>query len=106
MNIVKIMQQAKAAKDKMSEMQKKLADVQVTGTAGGGAVSVTMTCRGRVDTVVIGADAVDPADIGMLEDLVKTAVNDARKKADDLTEAETRRMMADLGLPSDTQLPF
>ena len=106
MNIMQIMQQAKNMQGKMAEMQDKMADVHVTGAAGGGAVTVTMTCKGRVDSVKIQPSVIDPADAGMLEDLVKAAMNDARRKADETMADETRKMMAGMGLPADFKLPF
>ncbi len=106
MNIMKIMQQAKAMQGKMSDIQDKLAQTAVTGSAGGGAVSITMTCKGYVQAVSIKQGVIDPTDPTMLEDLVKAAINDARQKADDTTESETKSAMSGLGLPSDFKLPF
>jgi len=106
MNIMQIMQQAKNMQGKMAEMQDKMADVHVTGAAGGGAVTVMMTCKGRVDSVKIQPSVIDPADAAMLEDLVKAAMNDARRKADETMADETRKMMAGMGLPADFKLPF
>ncbi len=106
MNIMQIMQQAKTMQSKMAEMQERMSDVHVTGLAGGGTVAITMTCKGRVDAVKIQPNVIDPADPEMLEDLVKLAINDARRKADDTMAAETKRMIEDLGLPSNFQLPF
>ncbi|NBX66636.1 MAG: YbaB/EbfC family nucleoid-associated protein [Proteobacteria bacterium] len=106
MNIVQIMQQAKAMQTKMAELQERLGEEFVTGIAGGGAVSVTMTCKGRVDAVKIQPSAIDPKDPEMLEDLVKMAINDARRKGDDRMADETKKMMEELGLPANAKLPF
>lgn len=106
MNILQIMQQAKAMQSKMTELQERLGDEYVTGTASGGAVSITMTCKGRVETVKIQPSAIDPKDREMLEDLVKMAINDARRKGDDRMAEETKRMMEELGLPAGAKLPF
>lgn len=106
MNIMQIMQQAKQMQGKMAEMQERMADVVVTGTAGGGAVTVAMTCKGRVESVRIAPTVVDLSDIGMLEDLVKAACNDARAAADEKMADETRKMMDEMGLPANVKLPF
>jgi hypothetical protein len=74
--------------------------------AGGGAVTITMTCKGRVDGVHISSTVIDPTDPAMLEDLVKAAVNDARRKADEAMADETKKMMEGMGLPANFQLPF
>lgn len=106
MNIQQIMQQAKTMQDKMAQMQEKAAEAEVTGTAGGGMVNVTMTCKGNVVNVSINSEVMDPNDPTMTEDLVKAAVNDARRKADETLADETKRLMEEMGLPSDFQLPF
>ena len=106
MNILQIMQQAKAMQGKMAELQDRMGDVQVTGTAGGGAVTVLMTCKGRVLDVSIKPEILDPADPSMTEDLVKAAMNDARQKGDDTIATETKKMMEGMGLPAGMQLPF
>lgn len=106
MNIMQLMQQAKTMQSKMADLQEKMADVQVSGSAGGGAVAVTMTCKGQVLSVKINPSVVDPADVGMLEDLVKAAVNDARRKGDETVASETQRMMEGMGLPANFKLPF
>ena len=62
---------------KMGEMQEKLKSVRVTGSAGGGMVTVELNGELRVEKVTISPEAVDPADIRMLEDLVLAALSDA-----------------------------
>ncbi|MBU6235513.1 MAG: YbaB/EbfC family nucleoid-associated protein [Alphaproteobacteria bacterium] len=106
MNIMQIMQQAKVMQTKMAEMQERMGEERVTGSAGNGAVQVVMTCKGRVDSVKIDPRFMDPKDPELLEDLVKAAVNEARKKGDDAMAAETKKMMEDMGLPANAKLPF
>jgi nucleoid-associated protein EbfC len=105
MNFMKIMQQAQTMQKKMAELQERAGQYLVTGTAGGGMVEVTMTCKGQVQNVVIKPEVMDPSDPSMTEDLVKAAVNDARVRADETLAEETRKMMRDLGLPENMQLP-
>lgn len=70
---------------KVSQAQEKLADERVTAEAGGGMVSVTADGRGRVVSIKMEKDVVDPDDLELLEDLIVAGVNKA------LEEAETTR---------------
>jgi DNA-binding YbaB/EbfC family protein len=65
-----------------------------------------MSCKGIVHSVEIDPSLMQPSEKEMLEDLIKAAMNDARKKADDTTESETKRIMKDMGLPAGMGLPF
>jgi DNA-binding YbaB/EbfC family protein len=105
MNIQEMMKQAKVMQDKMQQLQEELANKEVQGQAGGGMVSVTMTCRGEVRNLTISQDIVNPDDKETLEDLVMAAVNMARQNADQTMADETSRMMQEMGLPADMQLP-
>lgn len=69
---------------KMLKIQQELAEETVETTAGGGAVTVTITGQLEVRSVKIDKDVVDPDDVEMLEDLVLTAVRDAVKKSQEL----------------------
>jgi hypothetical protein len=106
MNIAQIMQQAKVMQTRMAELQEQMGYERVTGTAGNGLVTVVMTCKGYVEVVTIHPSILDPLDPSMAEDLVKTAMNDGRKKADEKIADETKKMMESMGLPSNTKLPF
>ena len=86
---------AEEAKKQVASMAKELAELEVTGSAGGGLVEVTMTCDNNVTAVKIKPEAVDPDDVEMLEDLVVAAFNDAQSKAQEETE---KRMGAFGGL--------
>ena len=101
-----MMQQAKVMQDKMQEMQEKLGEIEVEGKAGGGMVTVTMTCKGEVRGLNIDQSLVDPNDKEVLEDLIKAALNDAKAKADQTMAEETQKMMEEMGLPAGAQLPF
>ena len=74
--IGKIMQQAQQMQETMRKAQEELANIEVTGSSGGGLVTVVMTCRHDVRKIEI-----DPSLIGddkeMIEDLIAAAVNDA-----------------------------
>ena len=106
MNIAKMMQQAKVMQDKMAEMQEKLGEIEVEGTAGGGLVKVVMTCKGEVRNIALDESILVPSEKEVVEDLVKAAMTDAKSKADQKMADETQNMMGEMGLPAGTQLPF
>ena len=102
-DFMKMLQQAQQMSGKLQEIQDALAKLSVTGTAGGGMVTVEMDGKGNVRRVAIDASVVNPADVEMLEDLVSVAVQEAQKKARELAEQEMKRAAGDMGLGG---LPF
>lgn len=99
-----IMRQAQAMQENLRKAQEELAGIEVTGSAGGGMVTVQMTCRHDVRKITIDPELMSD-DREVLEDLIAAAVNDAVRKV----EEETRTRMAGLtgGLDiSGLNLPF
>ena len=84
-NMNNLMKQAQKMQRQMEEAQKDLEDKEVTATAGGGAVEVTVTGKKEIKTIKLSEEVVDPDDIEMLEDLIVAAVNEAMRKMDELT---------------------
>ena len=76
--IMKAQQQMAQAQEKMAE---ELASMTIEGSAGGGAVVITLTGDQRAKAVKIDPDALDPEDVGTLEDLILAALTDALEKA-------------------------
>jgi len=76
--------------------QEQLAQTEVTGSAGGGLVTATMTGSGEVRAITIAPAAVDPEDLETLQDLVVAALHDAKREADELA-ATTMGPLAGLG---------
>ena len=105
-NFAQMLKQAGELQTRMQAMQEELARLEVTGSAGGGKVEVTTTGKGEVRNVRIAPELLAAGDAGMLEDLVRVAVNDARAKAE--AEAKTRlaELTGGLPLPPGFQLPF
>ena len=85
-NMQQLMKQAQAMQRKLQEAQQELADSEVTGSAAGGMVEVTLTGDKTPVSVSIKPEAVDPDDVEMLEDMVLAARNGAMKQADDLSK--------------------
>ena len=83
----------------MLKMQEELKNRTVEATAGGGAVTVVVTGRKTVEKVTIAPSAVDPEDVEMLEDLVTTAINEAMRKVDEMTEKEMGKITGGMKLP-------
>ena len=103
-NIAQLMQQAQKMQENLQRAQEELANLEVTGSAGGGMVSVTLTgskeCRKvRIDPSVL-------ADPEMAEDLVAAAFNDASNKVDAESKAKMGAASAGMQLPPGMKLPF
>jgi DNA-binding YbaB/EbfC family protein len=76
-----LMRQANQLQLKIKKAQEELADHTYEGTAGGGAVTVTVKGESEISALVINEDVFKAGDVEMLQDLVKAAANDALKKA-------------------------
>ena len=83
-NMQQLMKQAQAMQRKLQEAQEEIAETEVTGSAAGGMVEVTMTGDKTPVSVTIKPEAVDPDDVEMLEDMILAALNDANEKAEKL----------------------
>lgn len=98
-NMNQMMRQVKKMQEQMEKAQEELANKTVEGTAGGGAVTVTVTGQKKVVGVSIQPEAVDPDDIEMLEDLVLAAVTDALNQADELVAQDLGKFTGGLNIP-------
>ena len=103
-NIAQLMQQAQKMQENLQRAQEELANLEITGSAGGGMVSVTLTgtkaCRKvRIDPSVLS----DPE---MAEDLIAAAFNDASNKVDAESQAKMGAASAGMQLPPGMKLPF
>jgi nucleoid-associated protein EbfC len=98
-DLFKIMQQVQQMQGRLQQMQDELQQKTVSGTAGGGMVTVEADGRGYVRTIKIDPSAVSQSDLEMLEDLIVVAVNDARAKATDLAQAEMGKVTGGMDLP-------
>ncbi len=102
-DLSKFLQQAQQMQGRLQQLQDELGNKTVTGTSGGGMVSVTADGKGQVRSVKLDPSVVNPTDIEMLEDLIAVAVADAQRKAADLAQEEMRKLTGGLPLP---KLPF
>lgn len=95
-----LMQQAQEMQKRMQEMQAEMGKRTVEASAGGGMVTVVASCDMQVQGVKIDQAAVDPRDVGMLEDLVRAATNEALKKAKETMQAEMGKLTGGINMPS------
>lgn len=98
-NMQGMMKKVQKMQQDMLKMQEELKNRTVEVTAGGGAVTVVVTGRKTVEKVTIAPSAVDPEDVEMLEDLVTTAINEAMRKVDEMTEKEMGKITGGMKLP-------
>ena len=102
--IAGLMKQAQQMQENMKKMQEQLASVEVEGQSGAGMVKVTMTCSHDVRRVAIDSSVMD--DKEMLEDLVAAAINDAMRRAEQVSQERMSGFTAGLNLPAGMKLPF
>lgn len=94
-----IMKQVKEMQQKIAELQEELGRRSVTGASGGGIVTVIATGKMEITAVSIDKTLLDDSDTSMLEDLVRTAVNDALAKAREMMGEEMRAITGGIGIP-------
>jgi hypothetical protein len=100
-----LMKQAQKMQEQMQRAQEELANMEVTGQAGGGMVKVVMTGRHDLKRVSID-DSLMGDDKEMLEDLVAAAVNDAVRQLEQVTQEKMGGLTAGMNLPAGMKLPF
>lgn len=105
-NFVQMMQKAQKVKQGLQEMQARVAQMEMTGEAGGGAVSCLVNGRFELKAIKISPAVINPQEADVLEDLIIAAVNDARAKAEKVMADETGKIMQGMGLPPGLDLPF
>ncbi len=105
-NIGQLMKQAQQMQTRMTEMQAKLAEIEMSGQSGGGLVTALLNGKGELKKITLDKSIVDPEEIEMLEDLIIAAVADAKTKVEAHIAAETQKLMGGLPLPPGMKLPF
>ena len=102
--IAGLMKQAQQMQENMKKAQEQLALVEVEGQSGAGMVKILMTCSHDVRRVSIDASVMD--DKEMLEDLVAAAINDAMRRAEQVSQERMAGFTSGLNLPAGMKLPF
>ncbi|ACK49254.1 conserved hypothetical protein [Methylocella silvestris BL2] len=101
-----LMKQAQAMQEKIQQMQAEIERLEVEGQSGGGMVRVTLSAKGQLRNLAIDDQLIKADEKQILEDLIITAHEDARKKAERLMEEKMQGVTAGLALPPGMKLPF
>src|SRR5829696_1610176 len=96
-NMQQLMKQAQKMQQQMATAQAELAATEVTGTAGGGLVTITATGSGEFRSIAIDPKAVDPDHVETLEDLVLAAITNTSAEIAKITEKKMGPLSAGLG---------
>ena len=83
----KMKKQAKLFQDQLSQMQEKMKDIEETGSAGSGLVTITLSGEKAIKNIVIQPDCVDPSDVEGLQDLICAAHQEALQKLEKREDA-------------------
>ena len=99
-----LMKQAAQLQAKMQAMQAELDQIEVEGSAGGGAVVVKLTAKTELKSVTIDGSLLKPEDKEIVEDLLVAAHADARRKAEALLQEKMQQLSGGLPLPPGMKL--
>jgi nucleoid-associated protein EbfC len=105
-NLGNMLKQAQELQSRMADIQAKLSDVELDGSAGGGMVTVNVNGKGETRRVKIDPTLVDPSEVEILEDLLVAAANDAKAKVEAHVQQEMGKLTGGLNLPPGLKLPF
>ena len=96
MNIGKMMKDLQKMQSKlMADME----TLEVEGSAGGGVVAARMNGKKELLSLKLSPEAVTPDDLGLMEDLIVAAVNEASRKVDEEAQRLTQGMAGGLNIP-------
>jgi len=101
-----MMKKAEELQRKMAELQDEAGRATVEGHAGGGLVTVTMSGKGELKSLKVDPSLFKEDDVEVLEDLIITAHNDAKGKAEQMMQQKMAELSQGLPLPPGMKLPF
>ncbi len=105
-DLADMLKQAQELQARMNEIQERLADMEVTGAAGGGMVQVTLSGKAEARKVKIDPSLAGSEDVEVLEDLIVAAFNDAKVKVEAQVAEKMSELTGGLPLPPGLKLPF
>ena len=105
-DISQIMRQAQAMQAKVNEARKKLEAMEVEGSSGGGAVKLRLSGNNALLAIAIDPSLIVVDEREMLEDLIKVAHDDARRKLEDAQNEEMKGIGSGMGLLPGFKMPF
>ncbi|MBA3403066.1 MAG: YbaB/EbfC family nucleoid-associated protein [Gemmatimonadaceae bacterium] len=103
-DFTKILEQAQQMQGRLEKIQDELANMSVSGSAGGGMVNVEADGKGQITKVRVDPSIVNASDVEMLEDLLVVALRDAQQKSAELAKREMSKLTGGMDLPF--KLPF
>jgi len=99
MDMGKMLKQVQKMQQDMAKAQDELADQTVEATVGGGAVQVKANGKLEILSITIKKEVVDPEDIEMMQDLILSAINEALRKAQDVSQQTMSKITGGMNLP-------
>ena len=96
MNILEVMQQARQMQE---QLQKRMSDLRVEASAGGGMVTVVVNGAKQVQSIKLDPEVVSKDEVEMLQDLIAAAINDASRKVDEQLGQSMSGLLGGLKIP-------
>lgn len=94
-----LMKQAQQMQQKMATLQKELESREIETSSGGGMIKIKITGKQQIVSISINKECVDPNDVASLEELVKTAVNQAVKESQDMVSSAMSKITGGINIP-------
>jgi DNA-binding YbaB/EbfC family protein len=94
-----LMKQAQQMQQKMATLQKELESRELETSSGGGMIKIKITGKQQIVSISINKECVDPNDVAGLEELVKTAVNQAIKESQDMVSGAMSKITGGINIP-------
>lgn len=99
MNMNNLMKQAQKMQQQMEQAQQELENKEIEVSAGGGAIKVVMSGKKIIKELIIDEDIVDPDDVEMLQDTIISAVNEATRQVEEITNNEMSKFTGGMNMP-------
>jgi nucleoid-associated protein EbfC len=98
-DMAKLARMAQKMQQDMATAQEELESARIEASAGGGVVTAVVNGRGRLISLTVKPEAVDPDDVEMLQDLIVSAINEAEDRAEDTQRERLQGVTGGMGLP-------
>ncbi len=105
-DLMGLMGKAREMQQKIEEMQQEIAGLEISGTSGGGLVTVVLSGKGEMKSLKIDPSLFKEEDVEILEDLVLAAHNEAKTRVEETVKEKSGAITAGLPLPPGFKLPF
>ena len=98
-NMNNLLKQAQQMQLKVTALQKELESRELEVSSGGGAIKITINGKQEIVNFKIDPECVDPSDVEMLEEMIKTGVNQATKESQDMVSNAMSKVTGGLNIP-------